>query len=102
MLKRVTLDDPCRRQQVGEGHFPTLADVPRDAVTITCPGLFRAEAWVCCVPEQRKAEAVRDVLQGPIATACPASISCELIRTRLFISTRSLRHCCRPNHKSPC
>ena len=74
MLKRVTLDDPCRRQQAGEGHFPTPADVPRDAVTITCPGLFRAEAWVCCVPEQRKAEAVRNALEGPIATACPASI----------------------------
>jgi len=74
MLKRVTLDDPCRRQQAGEGHFPTPADVPRDAVTITCPGLFRAEAWVCCVPERRKAEAVRNALEGPIATACPASI----------------------------
>jgi glucosamine-6-phosphate deaminase len=74
MLKRVTLDDPCRRQQAGEGHFPTPEDVPRDAVTITCPGLFRAEAWVCCVPEHRKAEAVRNALEGPIVTACPASI----------------------------
>ena len=74
ILKRVTLDDPCRRQQAGEGHFPTFDDVPKEAFTVTCPGLFRAEAWVCCVPEARKAEAVRGALEGPIATSCPSSI----------------------------
>jgi glucosamine-6-phosphate deaminase len=74
ILKRVTLDDACRRQQAGEGHFPTFDDVPKEAFTVTCPGLFRAEAWVCCVPEARKAEAVRNALEGPIATSCPSSI----------------------------
>jgi glucosamine-6-phosphate deaminase len=74
MLKVVTLDEACRRQQVGEGHFPHLDAVPRNAITVTCSGLFRAAAWICCVPEARKARAVRDALEGPISTACPASL----------------------------
>jgi glucosamine-6-phosphate deaminase len=73
-VKRIALDDACRRQQSGEGHFPDEASVPREAVTITCPGLFRASSWVCCVPEKRKAEAVRNALEGPIAETCPASL----------------------------
>lgn len=50
-VKRVALDEPCRRQQAGEGHFPDLYSVPRQALTVTCPGLFRALAWICCVPD---------------------------------------------------
>jgi glucosamine-6-phosphate deaminase len=73
-VKLVLLDDACRKQQAGEGHFPDLASVPRQAVTITCTGLFRANAWVSCVPERRKAEAVRGALEGPISEACPASL----------------------------
>jgi glucosamine-6-phosphate deaminase len=74
MLKVVTLDESCRRQQAGEGHFKDIASVPSKAVTITCPGLLRARSWVCCVPEGRKAQAVRDALEGPISEACPASL----------------------------
>jgi glucosamine-6-phosphate deaminase len=74
MLKVVTLDEACRRQQAGEGHFSDVAAVPREAVTITCSGLFRANCWICCVPENRKAEAVRNALEGPILEKCPASL----------------------------
>lgn len=74
IVKRVTLDERCRRQQVGEGHFPDLDAVPKEALTVTCPGLFRAGAWVSVVPDARKAEAVRNALEGPVTTACPASI----------------------------
>ena len=73
-MKVVVLDEACRRQQAGEGHFKDAASVPRTAITITCPGLFRADAWICCVPEGRKAQAVRNALTGPISTACPASV----------------------------
>jgi glucosamine-6-phosphate deaminase len=73
-VKRIELDQACRRQQAGEGHFPNEESVPKEAVTITCPGLFRAGAWVCCVPEKRKAEAVRNALEGPISERCPASL----------------------------
>jgi len=73
-MKVVELDPACRRQQVGEGHFIDFDSVPRTAITITCPGLFAADAWICCVPERRKAAAVRDALTGPISTSCPASL----------------------------
>ena len=74
MVKRVTLDEPCRLQQLGEGHFPDFDSVPKHALTVTCPGLFRAQNWICCVPDSRKADAVRNALEGPITTACPASL----------------------------
>src|SRR5258708_14959259 len=73
-LKEVELDDASRRQQVGEGHFATLDEVPRTALTVTIPALLRAGRVVAVVPEARKAEAVRRALEGPIETSCPASI----------------------------
>jgi glucosamine-6-phosphate deaminase len=77
-VKVVTLDEGCRRQQVGEGHFPTEADVPDQAMTVTIPALLRAHRVLAVVPEARKAEPVRASLEGPVATRCPAS---ELQRT---------------------
>lgn len=74
VVKCVALDDACRRQQAGEGHFRDAASVPREAITISCSGLLRAEAWICCVPEFRKAPSVRAALEGPISASCPASI----------------------------
>lgn len=74
MVKVVTLDEACRRQQAGEGHFRDVASVPKQAVTITCSGLFRAKTWICFVPEARKAEAVRNALEGPVSETCPASL----------------------------
>lgn len=73
-VKQVVLEEACRRQQAGEGHFRDIASVPEKAVTVTCPGLFRAKSWVSCVPERRKAEAVRNALEGPISEKCPASL----------------------------
>src|SRR5271167_4167316 len=72
-VKRVAIDDASQRQQAGEGHFDSPALVPRDALTVTCSALMRASAWICTVPEVRKAQAVRNALQGPIATTCPSS-----------------------------
>ena len=74
-VKRVTMDEHCRRQQVGEGHFPTIEAVPREALSLTCPELFRGEHWICTVPDQRKAEAVLHALTGPITEACPSSLA---------------------------
>ncbi|MCX6953590.1 MAG: glucosamine-6-phosphate deaminase, partial [Verrucomicrobia bacterium] len=73
-VKRVELDVACRTQQVHEGHFPNIAAVPREALSVTCSGLMRAAHWVCSVPEARKAEAVRKSLEGPITPACPGSL----------------------------
>lgn len=74
IIKRVDLDERCRRQQVGEGAFADTEAVPRDALSITCPVLLSAKYVVCCVPELRKAEAVRNALKGPVSESCPASI----------------------------
>lgn len=72
-VKPVQLDETCRQQQVDDGAFPALADVPREAVTLTVPRLLRAERLVCTVPGPAKRAAVRAALHGPVGTACPAS-----------------------------
>ncbi len=91
-VKRVALDKACRLQQVGEGHFPDLSSVPKEALTVTCPGLFRARAWICCVPDTRKAEAVRNALEGPISTDARHRSS-AVIQTRRYTSIARLPHC---------
>ncbi len=88
-VKRVALDEPCRRQQAGEGHFTNVDSVPREAMTLTCPELFRADAWISVVPDARKAEAVRNALEGPISTACPASLVRLHPRATVYLDTES-------------
>jgi glucosamine-6-phosphate deaminase len=73
-VKVVEPDEACRRQQVGEGHFSSIEDMPKQALTMTCPALMRAEHLVCSVPEARKARAVAAAMEGPLSEACPASI----------------------------
>lgn len=72
-VKIVVLDDRCKQQQVGEGHFAAIAAVPPTAITVTIPGLLAAARVLAIVPEARKADAVRDALEGPVAESCPAS-----------------------------
>ncbi|MBV8950517.1 MAG: glucosamine-6-phosphate deaminase [Actinobacteria bacterium] len=72
-VKVVELDEICRAQQVGEGHFATMGDVPTDALTVTIPALLRAARVLAIVPEARKAEPVRRALLGPVTPDCPAS-----------------------------
>ncbi len=74
LIKLVKLDDPCKLQQVREGHFPNMEAVPPFAYTLTIPALCSARRMICISPEKRKAEAVRNALRGPVSTACPASI----------------------------
>jgi glucosamine-6-phosphate deaminase len=73
-VKVVELDESCRRQQVNDGCFPTLAAVPRHALTLTIPTLLGARRLVATVPGARKAAAVHAALRGPVTPACPASI----------------------------
>ena len=70
----VDLDRRCRQQQVGEGWFPTLEDVPASAISMSVRQILQASAIVCVVPDLRKAEAVRASLEGPIDPRTPASI----------------------------
>jgi len=70
----VKLDDACRRQQMGEGWFKTLDDVPREAVSMTVRQIMRSAHIICTVPEKRKAQAVKACLEGEIGPMFPASI----------------------------
>lgn len=89
LVKVVELDEACRRQQLGEGWFPTLADVPTHALSLTIPAIMRCQAISCVVPDQRKAEAVYKALYGPVATSCPASILRQHHNTTLFLEPDS-------------
>lgn len=89
VVKLATLDEACRRQQVNEGHFPDLARVPEQAITVTCTGLFRVAHWICCVPEARKAEAVRGSLEGPVTPACPGSLVQRHPSAAVFLDVES-------------
>ena len=73
-VKTVALDPVSRQQQVGEGHYASLDEVPTHALTMTIPALCAAREMICIVPETRKAQAVRDALLGPVTDTCPASI----------------------------
>ncbi len=73
-VKRVTLDAHCRQQQLDEGWFPSLDNVPKEALTLTLPAIMASEYISCVVPEKRKAKAVYEALHGPLATNCPASL----------------------------
>jgi glucosamine-6-phosphate deaminase len=70
----VRLDDRCRLQQVGEGWFARLEDVPATAISMSVRQILEARAIVCVVPDRRKAEAVRGTIEGPITPMVPASI----------------------------
>lgn len=73
-VKPVELDLRCKRQQVNDGCFATLGDVPDRALTLTIPTLLSGEYLSCVVPGAAKRQAVHDALRGPVTTACPASI----------------------------
>jgi len=89
IVKLVKLDEACRRQQVGEGAFPSMETVPRFAYTLTVPALCSARRLICVVPERRKAAAVRAALRGPIATACPASVLRRQAQATLYLDAES-------------
>lgn len=73
-IKVVRLDAACREQQVHDGCFPGIAEVPTHAYTLTIPALLAPKVLSVVVPGPRKAQAVRDALLGPISESCPASV----------------------------
>jgi glucosamine-6-phosphate deaminase len=81
----VALDDACRRQQLGEGWFASLEDVPRRAISMSIKQIMRSRAIVCTVPDQRKAQAVHDCLTGEVSPLHPASILRQHERAYLFL-----------------
>lgn len=74
LVKIVKLDEKCRNQQVHDGCFATLDQVPTHAITLTCPALTGGAKMFCVVPGTTKAWAVQQTLEGSIQESCPASI----------------------------
>ena len=85
----VRLDDACRRQQVGEGWFKTIDDVPERAITMSIRQILKARAIVAVVPESRKSAAVRICLEGEVSPMAPASILRTHDDTMLFLDEES-------------
>jgi len=81
----VDLDEGCRRQQVGEGWFASMADVPTQAISMSVRQIMKSKSIVCTVPDLRKARAVRDAVEGEVTNRVPASILQEHIDCRMFV-----------------
>lgn len=90
-VKVVELDAICRQQQVNDGAFPDLATVPTHAITLTVPALIGADHIVCVVPGVTKQGAVKNTLEGPIATSCPASILRQHQAATLFLDAEAAK-----------
>ncbi|RDB07245.1 glucosamine-6-phosphate deaminase [Runella aurantiaca] len=90
----VNLDEPCRRQQMNEGWFPTLDDVPKQAISMSVKQIMKTAHLICSVPDLRKAQAVKDCLEHEVSNLYPASIlqkhpNCSLYLDELSASLLS-------------
>ena len=85
----VNLDDDCRRQQLGEGWFTTLDDVPKQAISMSIKQIMKSKAIICSVPDKRKETAVCLTLKKEISPLYPASIMRNHAQTYLFLDKDS-------------
>ncbi len=81
----VELDERCRRQQLGEGWFETLEKVPRRAISMSIRHILKSSCLIVSVPDRRKAEAVKNALEGPVTPMCPASILQQHDNCKIFM-----------------
>lgn len=85
----VRLADSCKRQQVGEGHFKSIEDVPAEAISLSIPALLAAKHILAIVPEGRKADIVDQTLRGTISPLVPASILRQTTHAHLYLDVDS-------------
>lgn len=85
----LNLDEACRRQQVGEGWFKSIDEVPARAVSISIRQLLKARTIIVPVPDARKAVAVQRCIEGPISPRAPSSILREHSDTTVYLDTHS-------------
>ena len=88
-VKVVMLDEMCRNQQVNDGCFATIDEVPTHAITLTCPVFIEAPQLFCIVPAKTKAPAVKRTLQGAINEECPATVLREHPAAVLYLDADS-------------
>ena len=70
----VTLDEPCRKQQMGEGWFTSVEEVPKQAISMSVKQILKSKHIICSVPDGRKAAAVRNTVEQKVSNIYPASI----------------------------
>lgn len=85
----VQLDDACRRQQVGEGWFGSVAEVPQSAISMSIRQILKSRAIICVVPDKRKAAPVKAALEGPITPDVPASALREHGNVTMYLDAAS-------------
>ena len=85
----VTLDDACRKQQLGEGWFSTFDDVPKQAISMSINQILKSTAIICSVPDERKAEAVKGSVEESISPMIPGTVMQKHAATWLFLDTGS-------------
>jgi glucosamine-6-phosphate deaminase len=85
----VKLDEACRRQQLGEGWFASLTDVPEGAISMSIRQILKATKIICIVPDARKAKAVKACLEGEIGPLAPASILRTHANTTIYLDQHS-------------
>ncbi len=85
----VELDEACRRQQMGEGWFPTLEEVPRRAISMSVNQILKSKAIICSVPDERKAKAVQGAVESEITPMIPATALQKHSATWLFLDKES-------------
>lgn len=93
LVKLVELDEACRNQQLGEGWFPTLNEVPKEALTLTITAILNSKVISCVVPDERKANAVYAALYSEINTDCPATVLRTHPDTTLFMDKTAGSKC---------
>jgi len=97
----VNLNDDCRRQQMGEGWFASLNDVPKSAISMSIKQIMKSGSIICSVPDLRKAEAVKKTVEGEISPAIPASILRQHPETWLYLDKESASLLKDPKISSP-
>ena len=94
----VTLDEACRRQQVGEGWFASLEDVPTLAISMSCRQILASTEILVIVPDARKADAVRAACEGAVTPLVPASLLQEHDRVTVYLDPPAASRLARPPH----
>ncbi|HKI90441.1 MAG TPA: glucosamine-6-phosphate deaminase [Draconibacterium sp.] len=85
----VNLDDDCRKQQLGEGWFPTFNDVPKQAISMSIRQIMKSKHIICSVPDKRKSVAVKKSVKGVVSPMVPASVMQKHASTWLFLDEES-------------
>lgn len=87
----VELDEACRRQQLGEGWFKSLDEIPKRAISMSIKQIMKSKNIICTVPDERKARAVKNCLEGEVSPYCPASVLRKHKSVFLFLDKDSAK-----------